>query len=329
MSITTLHAPAEAAHESEHWTARYLKAIIFVIAALAAFGVYLAFTIPIAVFPATNFPRIVVGIDNGVMPIDQMQVTVTRPIEQAVNSVPGLDHVRVAHQPRIGRSRSVLHLERRYVSDAAVRQCGGGQHSADAAADGHHHGQPVDFCRIPNHGLQPDILFGAAGQIVGAGDIQSETATEPAAGGIHGNCPGRQEPEFHIQARPEKLVESQITVPQPGGCVLKEQSDRLSRVHRTKSPVGTGSGERAGTQRCRHRQYDREDHRIRNAHSYSRCRHSETGGEAGVHDRDRERPAGGAAEHLPPAKQQHRSGRGRSSQPNRATKEALSRRRSM
>ena len=27
------------------------------------------------------------------MPIDQMQVVVTRPIEEAVNSVPGLDHV--------------------------------------------------------------------------------------------------------------------------------------------------------------------------------------------------------------------------------------------
>ena len=34
-----------------------------------------------------------VGVDNGVMPIDQMQVTITRPIEQVVNSVPGLDRV--------------------------------------------------------------------------------------------------------------------------------------------------------------------------------------------------------------------------------------------
>ena len=54
-------------------------------------GVY---DIPVSVFPSTNFPRIVVGVDNGVMPIDQMQVTITRPIEEAVNSVPGLDHVR-------------------------------------------------------------------------------------------------------------------------------------------------------------------------------------------------------------------------------------------
>src|SRR5581483_2618417 len=33
-------------------------------------------------------------IDNGVMPIDQMLVTITRPIEEAVNSVQGLQTVR-------------------------------------------------------------------------------------------------------------------------------------------------------------------------------------------------------------------------------------------
>ena len=35
-----------------------------------------------------------VGVDNGVAPINQMQVTVTRPIEEAMNSVPGLEQVR-------------------------------------------------------------------------------------------------------------------------------------------------------------------------------------------------------------------------------------------
>ena len=33
------------------------------------------------------------GVDNGVSPIDQMLVTVTKPIEETVNSVPGLDHL--------------------------------------------------------------------------------------------------------------------------------------------------------------------------------------------------------------------------------------------
>src|SRR5580700_504406 len=78
----------------EHWTARFSRPIIFVILTFIAVGVYLAFSIPVAVFPSTDFPRIVVGVDNGVAPIDQMQVTITRPIEEALNSVPGLENVR-------------------------------------------------------------------------------------------------------------------------------------------------------------------------------------------------------------------------------------------
>src|SRR5207253_5450031 len=50
-------------------------------------------TIPVAVFPEVDFPRIVVGVDNGVAPIDQMQVTITRPIENSVNTVQGLERV--------------------------------------------------------------------------------------------------------------------------------------------------------------------------------------------------------------------------------------------
>ena len=80
--------------DSPYWFVRHAKSVLFVIATLAAVGAYLAFTVPIAVFPETNFPRIVIGVDNGVMPIDQMMVTVTRPLEQAVNSVPGLLAVR-------------------------------------------------------------------------------------------------------------------------------------------------------------------------------------------------------------------------------------------
>jgi CzcA family heavy metal efflux pump len=78
----------------EHWTARHGKPIIFVILTLVAAGVYLATTIPVAVFPEVDFPRILVGVDNGVAPIDQMQVTVTRKLEEAVNSVQGLEVVR-------------------------------------------------------------------------------------------------------------------------------------------------------------------------------------------------------------------------------------------
>src|SRR5882672_9441410 len=87
-------ALAVKAVRSEYWLARHSRSVIFLIAVVALLGGYLASTIPVSVFPATNFPRILIAVDNGVMPIDQMRVTVTRPLEEAVNSVPGLQQVR-------------------------------------------------------------------------------------------------------------------------------------------------------------------------------------------------------------------------------------------
>jgi CzcA family heavy metal efflux pump len=75
------------------WFERLSRPVLFLTISLALVGVYLAFSIPVSVFPNTDFPRIVVGVDNGVMPIDQMLVTITRPLEEAVNSVPGLQKV--------------------------------------------------------------------------------------------------------------------------------------------------------------------------------------------------------------------------------------------
>src|SRR5450755_634409 len=82
------------AQEFAYWFARHSKSVIFLILTLALLGGYLAFTIPVAVFPATNFPRILIAVDNGVMPTDQMMVTITRRLEEGMNSVPGLLDVR-------------------------------------------------------------------------------------------------------------------------------------------------------------------------------------------------------------------------------------------
>ncbi len=81
-------------NEKKFWVSSYAKPAIFLIVVLAAVGGFLALRIPVAVFPSTSFPRIVIGVDNGVMPIDQMMVTITRPVEETVNSVPGLTQVR-------------------------------------------------------------------------------------------------------------------------------------------------------------------------------------------------------------------------------------------
>jgi len=87
------HTATSANKAGAPWFQRLSRPILFLTVSLALVGAYLAFTIPVSVFPNTDFPRIVIGVDNGVMPIDQMLVTITRPIEEAVNSVPGLQKV--------------------------------------------------------------------------------------------------------------------------------------------------------------------------------------------------------------------------------------------
>ena len=87
-------SPISVQKQEAPWFERLSRPILFFTIALALVGAYLAFSIPVSVFPSTDFPRVVIGVDNGVAPIDQMLVTVTKPIEEAVNSVPGLQTVR-------------------------------------------------------------------------------------------------------------------------------------------------------------------------------------------------------------------------------------------
>src|SRR5258705_12524966 len=73
---------------------RHSKSILFVIFALCLAGIFSAITMPSSVFPETNFPRVVILVDNGVMPADEMMATITRPIEEAMKDLPGAVTVR-------------------------------------------------------------------------------------------------------------------------------------------------------------------------------------------------------------------------------------------
>ncbi|MDX6613566.1 MAG: hypothetical protein QOD75_2752 [Blastocatellia bacterium] len=73
---------------------RQSRAILVIVALLCAAGLYASWQLPIAIFPATDFPRIVIIVDNGVAPASQTLVSVTRPIEEAMNGIPGIANIR-------------------------------------------------------------------------------------------------------------------------------------------------------------------------------------------------------------------------------------------
>ena len=76
------------------WTQAHRRSILFLLAMLALAGLVAAFRLPVSLFPTVDFPRVVVSIDAGDQPAGQMEMLVTRPVEEAVRRVPGVRNVR-------------------------------------------------------------------------------------------------------------------------------------------------------------------------------------------------------------------------------------------
>ena len=198
--------------ENSYWVTRHSRSVIFLILTLAMLGGYLAFTIPVSVLPSTNFPRILIAVDNGVMPIDQMMVTITRPIEEAVNSVPGLEEVRST----TSRGSAEINLffnwhvdmftTLQYVNAAIARV------------------QPE---LPPSTTVVPNRMTFASFPIIGY-SLTSDTVPQtqlwelatydikPRLNRLNGVSTvlvqGGQEPEFHIEPDPARLLAAGVTV---------------------------------------------------------------------------------------------------------------------
>ena len=63
------------------------RAIWVLVLLLCGAGLYSMTQVSSALFPSTDFPRIVVQVDNGVVSAEQMAVTVTRPLEEALSGI--------------------------------------------------------------------------------------------------------------------------------------------------------------------------------------------------------------------------------------------------
>ena len=94
--MTDQHLENRGRHSKADVILRFGKPILFIVAALCIAGAYAGFTMPSSVFPQTDFPRVVILIDNGAMPADEMMATITRPVEEAMKYIPGTNNIRSA-----------------------------------------------------------------------------------------------------------------------------------------------------------------------------------------------------------------------------------------
>ncbi len=207
---------------SSYWFARDSKPIIFLIVALALVGVYLGFTIPIAVFPTTNFPRVIIGVDNGVMPIDQMMVTITRPIEEAVGGVLGIEDVksitsRGSAEVDLFFNWNVDMFETLQRVNAAVARV-----RPDLPATARIETNRLEFSSFPIMGYSLTSKTVPQTELWDLATYGIKPRLNSLAGVGSILVQGMQVPEFHITPDPAKLLVTHVTV-----------SDLLSAVDRS------------------------------------------------------------------------------------------------
>ncbi len=196
----------------KYWFAREHKSIIFLIVTLALIGAYLLFSIPIAVFPTTDFPRVMISVDNGVMPIDQMLVTITRPIEEALSGVEGIQDVKsVTSRGSAGIDlyftwRVDMFRTLELINASLARLAGTLPATAKIST------QRLEFSTFPimGYGLTSDTVSQRQLWGIATYDIKPRLASLSGVGTIV--IQGGEPPEFHIVPDPAKLRAASVNV---------------------------------------------------------------------------------------------------------------------
>ncbi len=211
MAMSSRNLPSADAAEQSFWLLKHTRTILFFTIVLAVAGIYLATQVPLAVFPKTDFPRVVIKVDNGVMPVEQMQVTITRPIEMAVQIVPGLETMR-SNTSRGSAEISLFFdwnvdmFRTLQLVNSALAQV---QQTLPPTA--HITTQRLSFATFPllGYSLTSDVVPQTALWEMATYDLKPQLNRLPGVREIW--VQGGRVPEFHIILNPAKLLETGTT----------------------------------------------------------------------------------------------------------------------
>lgn len=100
------------------FTTRYLKPILFVTLVLCAVGASLLGAFPVSILPDVTFPRLVVIAEAGDRPIRMVETTISRPLEEAIATVPGIQRI----HSKIQRGATEISVNLKWGTDMQLAQ---------------------------------------------------------------------------------------------------------------------------------------------------------------------------------------------------------------
>jgi hydrophobe/amphiphile efflux-1 (HAE1) family protein len=191
------------------------RAVLVMIALICAGGLYAAWQLPIAIFPATNFPRIVIIVDNGVAPAPQTLVSVTRPIEEAMNGIPGIQRIksktsRGSSEVSLFFDWSVDIIQSLQLVQARLSQLA----STLPPTAKIQHVERLTFAVFPvtGYSLTSDTRDLASLRDIANYTIRPQLARLPGVATV--GVAGGKNREFHVMIDPERLVAHNVSVQQ-------------------------------------------------------------------------------------------------------------------
>jgi len=236
--------PTAEERADQYWFARHSKSIIFLISILAFIGIYEAFSLPVAVFPTTNFPRIIVGVDNGVMPIEQMEVTITRPLEAAVRTVPGLEDVRSttsrgSAEINLFFDWNINMIQALQMVDSAISRV---QSTLPSTAQITTH--RLDFSSFPIIGYSLTSDSVPQTQLWDLATYDIKPRLNRLSGVASVLIQGGQRPEFHVTVDPARMLRAKVSIADIVGAVNRtnviDSPGLLNRNHQLYLSLITG-----------------------------------------------------------------------------------------
>jgi multidrug efflux pump subunit AcrB len=215
-----------------HW-----KGIFFMILGLCLAGIYAASSMPSSVFPQTNFPRVVLMIDNGEMPADEMMATITKPIEEAMKDVPGVVNIRsstgrgssvvnVFFNWQVDMEKTELHVRSRL---AQVRS------SLPASVDAKAY--RLTFSVFPIVGISLSSKIRSVEDLTVIGDTIVKPRFLRIPGVARVDLVGGREPEFHIIADPLKLAAQNLALADVAAALEKTNLVASGGLHEEKDTL--------------------------------------------------------------------------------------------
>jgi CzcA family heavy metal efflux pump len=76
------------------FASRRRRSLLTLMSLLVVGGLAAGLLMPVSLFPNVHFPRIAVTVDAGDRPADQTEAVITRPVEQALRAIPGVQDIR-------------------------------------------------------------------------------------------------------------------------------------------------------------------------------------------------------------------------------------------